>query len=458
MGGRHILRIRSVQAMVIQAALTSGGLQAMMERRRPWSVHPDPAHCAIKGFSSMLRILKPVALCCVLALPAAGSVWLYQPAPVLAQGSPSAEKQRLAERLIEQTLTIARIDDIYAEIRNAVRALYLPYYEGFPRKLRERGADPDQIEKAEAFTRFLNYAVTASDELEPVLERRRDEIIADYAAVFARHMSNEQLDLVEEALQTPAARKLGNIVYAYSRILTGYNRTDFRSLDEVVDLALDLDIKLGDNPLEPGDGPPPSPESVDKAGAIVADLLRVSRFDDIVADIVAFGNNTVLKLDSLEASERTEIRNGLQQIQFYYNLAKSMAVAVVPSALANSASLEDLDKLHRIVLAPIVSKSFDLIYDLVRESTSFSAFDLNTMKRLGDRGEELEELEPGDKKQAEEEFEAVGEKWAEILKDSLTPKTRLGLERSIDELSGMAEEGERQIRQRGGGGSGETQL
>jgi hypothetical protein len=406
----------------------------------------------------MLRIVKPVAVSCVLALSVAGSAWLHQPPPVLAQSSAPAEKQRLAAQLIEQTLTIARIEDIYGELRTVARELYLPYYEAFPLKLRERGADPDQIEKAVAFARFLSYAVTASDELEPVLERRRDEIIADYAAVVARHMSNEQLDLIEEALQTPAARKLGNVVYAYSRIVTGYNKADFRSLDDVVNLALDMDIELGDNPLEPGDGPPPSPESVDTAGAIVADLLRVSRFDDIVADIVAFGNNTVLKLDSLDASERTEIRKGLQQVQFYYNLGKSMAVAVAPSALANSASLEDLDKLHRIVLAPIVSKSFDLIYDLVRESTSFSAFDLNTMKRLGDRGEQLEDLEPGDKKQAEEEFEAVGEKWAEILKDKLTPETRLGLERSIDELSGMAVESQRQIRQRGGGGSGETQL
>jgi hypothetical protein len=411
-----------------------------------------------KDLSPMLRILKAAALGCVLALSAAGSIVLYQPAQVLAQSDAPAEKQRLAGQLIEQMLTIARIEDIYGELRNAARELYLPYYEAFPLKLRERGADPEQIEKAGAFARFLSYAVAASDELEPVLEQRRDEIIADYAAVAARHMSNEQLDLIEEALQTPAARKLGNVVYAYSRIVTGYNKADFRSLDDTVNLALDMDIDIGDNPLEPGDGPPPSAESVDKAEAIVADLLRVSRFDDIVADIVAFGNNTLLKLDSLDESERTEIRNGLQQIQFYYNLAKSMAVAVAPSALANSASLEDLDKLHRIVLAPIVSKSFDLIYDLVRESTSFSPFDLNTMKRLGDRGEQLEDLEPADKKQAEEEFEAVGEKWAEILKNSLTPETRLGLERSIDELSGMVDEGERQIRQRGTGGSGETQL
>lgn len=406
----------------------------------------------------MLRIVKPLALSCALALTAAGSVWLFQPARVLAQSEVQPAQQGRAERLIEQTLQIARIDEIYSELRHVARELYLPYYKSFPPKLKERGADIKQIQQAEVFARFLDYAVTASDELEPVLARRRSEIVADYAAVFARHMSSEQLDLAEEALQTPAARKLGNIVYAYSRIVTGYNKADFASLDDVLTLALDLDIDMSGNPLEPGDGPPPPPESVAKAGAIVADLLRVTRFDDMVADIVAFGNNTLLNLDSLEPGERAEISNGIQQIQFYYNLGKSMAVAVIPSALAKSASYADLDKLHRIVLAPIVAKSFDLIYGLVRESTSFSAFDLNTMKRLADRGEALEERGPGDKEQAEEEFEAVGEKWADILKDSLTPETRLGLERSIDELSGIAEEGERQIRQINGGDDGETQL
>lgn len=404
----------------------------------------------------MIRFLKPLALSCAIVLTVAGSVWLYAPGQVLAQSSVKPEMQRRAERLIDETLRIMRIEDIYSEVRYAARELYLPYYESLALKLSERGADPKQVQNIEAIARFLGLAVTASDELEPVLERRRDEMIADYAAAFARHMTNAQLDLVEDALGTPAARKFGNILYAYSRIVTGYNKADFRSLDDVISLALELDIKFDKNPLEPGDGPPPSPESVQKAGAIVSDFLRVSRFDDIIADIVSFGNNTLLKLDSLEPSERSEIKNGIQQIQFYYNLVKSMAVAVAPSALANSASLDDLDKLHRIVLAPIMSKSFNLLYDLVREATSFSALDLATMKQLAERGEALDQQGRGDQDKIDEEFEALGEKWAEILMSSLTLETRLGLEEAIEDLSDMAEEGERQIKERTG--NGETRL
>lgn len=404
----------------------------------------------------MIRFLKTLALSGAVALTAVMGVWLYQPGQVLAQSSIQTEKQRRAGELIEETLRIMRIEDIYSEIRYAVRELYLPYYESFALKLSESGAAPEQVKNIEALTRFLGFAVTASDELEPVLERRRDDMIADYGAAFARHMTNEQFDLIEDALGMPPARKLGNILYAYSRIMTGYNKADFRSLDDVMSLALELDIEIGENPLEPGDGPPPSPERVQKAEAIVSDFLRVSRFDDMVADIVNFGNNTLLKLDSLKPSERTEIRNGIQQIQFYYNLAKSMAVAVVPSALANSASLEDLDKLHRIVLTPIMSKSFSLIHDLVRETTSFTALDLTTMKKLAERGEELEEQGHGDHDKADKEFEALGEKWAGILMKSLTQETRLGLEQSIKDLSGLAEEGRKQIEE--STGSGETQL
>ncbi|MBX2805444.1 MAG: hypothetical protein KTR19_05705 [Hyphomicrobiales bacterium] len=405
----------------------------------------------------MKIFFKPLALSCALIAAVAGNIWMFPPVSVSAQSSVQSEKQDKAEQFIEQTLRVVRIDEIYSEIRYAARELYQPYYRSLALKLGEDGAAPEHVQTMEAIDRFLGFAVKASDELEPVLERRRDEIISDYAAVFAKHMSDAQLDLVGDTLDTPAARKVGNIVYAYSRILTGYTKADFRSLDELIALALEMDVNFDDNPLEPGDGPAPSPESVEKASAIVADLLRVSRLDDMVTDIVDFGNNTVLKLDSLDDAERTDIRNGLQQIQFYYNLAKSMTVAVIPSALANSASLADLDKLHRIVLAPVVSKSFDLIYDLVRETTSFSTLDLNTMKQLGDRAEALDKQGlGGDKKEADREFKALGEKWAGIMVKNLTPETRLGLERSVAELSDLAEEGERHIQERTGGE--ETQL
>lgn len=394
----------------------------------------------------MIRFVKPLAMSCALALAVAGSIALVTPKPTFAQSENSAEKQRLAVSLIEQTVDLARVEQIYSELRHTMRELYLPYQESFIQKLEERNTDPKQIHNARVFSRFLSLVLTASDELEPVWEGRRDEIIADYAAVFAKHLSPEKLALIEEGLQTAAARKISNIFYAYSRIITGYDKADFQSFEEASELILDLDLEFKENAFDPQKGPPPSPERVKKAGAIITDMIRISRFDEMVRDIIDFGNNTLLKLDSLSPTERQEIQSGLQQLEFYYNLGKSMAVAVFPSALATAGELEDLDKLHRIILLPVVSKGFDLFRNLVREGTSFTPHDLEKLKDLGERAEKIEDANPIDSAKLEEELDVLAEKWAETFSNSLKPETRLGLEQVTEELNGLAEEGERELR------------
>jgi hypothetical protein len=394
----------------------------------------------------MIRFLKPLALSCALALTATGAIALFQTPATQAQDASLLEKERRAAGLIDEVLRKARIKDIYAEIRYAVRELYLPYYQSSIPKLEANGVDRRQVENARTFTEFMTYAVTASDELDPVLDERGDEIIADYAAVFARHLSEEQISLIAEFMQTPAARKFGNIIYAYTRLLTGYNISDVQSLNEIVDIVLSLGIEFKDNSFDPDNGPPPSSERVAKAEAIISDFLRISRLDDMVGDIVSFSNNTLLKIDSLSGSERKNIETGLQQFQFYYNLGKSMAVAVAPSALASAADEEQLDKIHRIILTPVFAKSFSLIEDLVREATAFTVLDIKDIKTLSEKGEDLEERSARNRDEMKEELEALGEKWVETLKASLTPETRIGLERTIKKLSQIAKESERQLK------------
>ena len=394
----------------------------------------------------MQPVLRSFIFSCALALAGAGASGLPPTSAVSAQSSILAERESLAAELIAQTLRLTRIEDIYSELRYAARELYLPYYESLAEKLKESGADPQQIENARALSDFIGYSIKAADELDPVLSVRGDEIVADYAGTFARHLSSEEMRLIEDFLETPAARKFGNVVYAYSRILTGYTKAEFRSLDEIAELALGLDIEMKGNPFDPESGPPPSPDRIAKAGAIVSDLFRIMRLDDMVGDIVRFGNETLMNMEGLTPDERGEIENGIQQLQFYYNLGKSIATAVAPSALASAASLEDLDRLHRIVLSPVFAKGFSLLEGVIRELTSFTAQDLNEVKTLGERADAMGERGDAEDEALEAELEALSRKWSEELMASLSPETRLGLESSAERLSGMAEEGRRRFR------------
>jgi hypothetical protein len=164
----------------------------------------------------------------------------------------------------------------------------------------------------------------------------------------------------------------------------------------------------------------------------------------MVADIIAFTRNVVLEVDALKPEEAEAVRGGLQQVEFYYNLGKSMAVAVAPSMIAAALTDEQLGKLHLMILSPVMAKSFTLLYTAVRESTSFTKQDIGEFRRLGEKGEVISaKWERGPEVQAKmsAEWDASAAKWRGRLEGALTPETRQGLEASVAVLGAlMAEE------------------
>jgi hypothetical protein len=253
-------------------------------------------------------------------------------------------------------------------------------------------------------------------------------------------------------------RKVFNTVYATTRLFTDYSYQELRSYYQMTAWFRELDISVENNPFTKPDARAPSPELVNKAQSIITDFLRVSRMDEMVAKVTRFMKEVQLQTDLVPEAQRAEIQAGLEQFEFYYNLQKSMMIAVGPSALAAVMNREQLEKLHLLVLAPVTAKSFRLIDEIVREATSFSKDDVGAMQKFA-TGAEAKGLfkERGDEEKArlETEGKALGEAWGERIKGSLTPETREGLERSLKALEDIGVK-EKAIEDEGGEEDGDT--
>jgi hypothetical protein len=160
-----------------------------------------------------------------------------------------------------------------------------------------------------------------------------------------------------------------------------------------------------------------------------------------------------LQTDLVPEAQREEIRAGLEKFEFFYNLQKSMVMAVGPSALAAVMNRDQLEKLHLLVLAPVTAKSFRLIDEIVREATSFTKDDIADMQKFKMESEKrglFKERGAEDRARLEAAAKALGETWAERIKGSLTPETREGLERSLKAMEDIAGSKEKAIEDEGG--------
>ena len=365
------------------------------------------------------------------------------------QGMPSsepkavAERKRLAADIVVRALPASRLPEIYADLRYALGELYLPALREALNDTASAKRDPETLAKLAAIVPVIDYALRAAGELDPVIAASRDELIGEITDYQAKYMSEEEIRFAGEILDTPATRKGFNAFYALSRYLTAYDKEDLRASREMSAWMKDLTFDAATNPFTPN-MPPPPPARVAKATAVVTDLMRISHVDDMVADIIAFTRNVVLEVDALKPEEVEAVRGGLQQFEFYYNLGKSMAVAVAPSMIAAALTDEQLGKLHLMILSPVMAKSFTLLYTAVRESTSFTKQDIGEFRRLGEKGEVISaKWERGPEVQAKmsAEWDASTAKWRGRLEAALTPETRQGLETSVAVLSAlMAEE------------------
>jgi hypothetical protein len=386
--------------------------------------------------------MKRIMLSVMLALALFGGSQVVSPpksATAVEVPALSAKEKRLVS-LLEETFHASRTPQMYADLRYAFGQLYLPVMK---QKLAESNpqADAEALEGLRLAVPFVEASLRAAEELEPALEEYRSAMFADVAALLARHMSEEEIAMAERMLRTPAARKSFNVVYAFSRLMTGYSSEDIRESQQLSDWMTELKFNFSQNPLADKDAPPPPRERVSKAEALVTDFLRISRIDDMVADIVRFVRDVALQAEALKNEERESIQVGLQQFEFFYNLGKSMAVAVAPSGLASALNDEQLGKLHLLILSPVMSKTFGLLHNVVREATSYTKQDISEFRALADEAEKLKADDSPEKQaQMEREWQQLVETWSERLRSRLSPETRAALESALADLQAKIDE------------------
>ena len=352
-----------------------------------------------------------------------------------------AAKERAARDLIVEALPASRAPEIYEDLRGTVREVYLPVLRdaasgnvpGMP------APDAKMADVMAKLLTFLTYALKASDEADASAKANRDAIIADVAALLARHASAAEINNARELLRMTAARKGFDTVYAASRLATGFTYEETRSMQEFSAWANRLGQGFS-GATPPGNGGVPSAEKIAKAQAIVNDLLRISRIDDMVADTIRFLREVPLKVAPVTEEERAEYSAQLDQYEFMYTMQKGVLIAAAPAVLAAVLNEEQLAKLHDFVRSPACAKMFLLFYDVVRAAATFTAPDIQAVQDFAAKANANGELTPRGPEEealAEAEWEALRKKWSDRLMESVSPETREGLERSMKDLQSL---------------------
>lgn len=363
-----------------------------------------------------------------------------------APGGQLEDKSRRLARVLSGALAPSRIPEIYADLRRAVREAYLPAMRDMLSGAAPGGHELDagEREEFEKTAALLDYALKASDELEPFLDENREAIIADIATLHAKYLRDAEIEALGELAAMPAMRKIFNTGYTASRLVTGYSYEDMRGYYLEAAWLSGLKKRFEESPGLAPDAPPPSPERIAKANAIIADFIRISRFDEMVAELIRFGRETAAEAGTGAGNGpdgREESAQGqLEWLEFFYNLQKSFLISTGPPMLAAVLDDRQLARLHLLVLSPAIGKTFAMLYETVRAATSLTGEDVRALQAFSERAERdglFQKRSPGQEELLQLETEALAEIWWERARQRLTEETRQGLDKAIAEFERM---------------------
>ncbi len=118
-------------------------------------------------------------------------------------------------------------------------------------------------------------------------------------------------------------------------------------------------------------------------------------------------------------------------------MQKAVVMAAAPSVVAATLTDEQLAMLQGFVRSASFGKLCGLLRNSVKAGTAFTKDDILEAKKSF---EDLEKQAKGQERNAAEEdkvkaeWDALTDKWTEILKNRISPETRSGLERALEEL------------------------
>jgi hypothetical protein len=384
--------------------------------------------------------LKAIAIALAMGvgvMTAVPGVRLVQPA--LADSA--AEREAVARELIAEALPASRMPEIYDELRVTLHNVYLPVMHEIASGKIPSGlpADPKFTQIIVKLVGFMDFVVKASDEVDPFIKSSREEMIADVAQLMAKHMSSEELENVRAMLKLKATQKSFDALYTTSKAITGY------TIDEVREWQIFSGWLNGFIMQMAGGQPPvanatPTPTQLQKAQAIVTDLMSISHVDEMVADGVRFAREVVVK--SVPAEAQPTLSAQIDQFEFTYNMQKSVVVAAIPTALAQVMKDDDLEKVHTFMKTSGFTKTFTLLQNIEKSVTAYTLDDITAAKTFFEEMEKkgkMRERTAEQKAAAEADWNALGEKWGGKFMNAVSPATREGLMKSLAELQAIDE-------------------
>jgi hypothetical protein len=369
--------------------------------------------------------------------------------PGLAQDRPAAEApetpadpalKQAARGLIEDALKVSHTAEIFADLRRTLREVYIPAF----RDIVQGGVpgvpapDAKTAAKMAKLLTVLDYVRKAGDELDTAFSENRQAMISDAATQIAKTAKPFEIKDVRDVLNLPAIRKGLDAFYAMTKLVTGFSYEDSRTFSEFSAWAgrQDLDLQQA-LPGGSGSGAVPSTRKIAKAQALVNDLISVSHLDEMVADVKRFVRDVYTETAPMSEEDREELRDQADQFEFLYNMQKSVALAAAPSVIATALSDEQLAAMHGFVRSPAFAKGFNLLRDAVHAGTAFTKSDILEAQKAFETLEKNAKLREGDdagQEKAKAQWDALLDKWTGIIESRISPETRSGLERSIEDL------------------------
>ncbi len=353
---------------------------------------------------------------------------------------PSREATIAAQSVIEGLVAISRAEEVFADARRTLKDVYIPVFRDAIQGDLSGTPAPDRKTAdtmAKALT-VLDYARKAGDELDAAITENRAAMISEAAALLAQSVTGSELKDMAEVLALPAVRKGFDTVYAATRLVTGFSYDETRTLSEfsawTANLAINLDFSNG-IPGTPGSGtPPPSQRKLTKSQALLNDITKLSRLDEMSAQSLRFLREVYLPTANLAEEERAQLKAQVDQWEFAYNFQKSLVISVAPFALAASLSDEQLAIIHTFVRSPAFARIFHLLQNVIAVGTSFSADEIVTAQKFFDALDDkskADQRSPDETEKYAERWTAFGKKWGDILVSRISPDVLNGLKRSL---------------------------
>lgn len=390
------------------------------------------------------RSLLPALLMAFAGAFAPASVAQDQPA---AQDKPAVQTQedpevkQAARGLIEEVLRLSHSADIFSDLRRTLREVYIPALRDFVEGNTPGipAPNPKSAAAAAKLLTFMDYARKAGDELDVALSENRDAMISDVAGQMAKTAKAADIDAVRATFKLPAITKGLDAFYAISKLLTGFSYEDSRTFSAFSSWASrqDLDLQSAFPGTPRGAEAVPSKHKIAKAQALVNDLISISHLDEMVEDAHRFARDVYAETAPIPEEDRQALREQADQFEFLYNMQKAVALAAAPSMMASGLSDEQLAIMHEFVRSPAFAKLCGLLRTAVKAGTAFTKADILEAKKSF---EDLENKASGEDRGATEEdkvkaeWDALTEKWTEILKNRISPETRAGFERALEDL------------------------